>query len=50
MKCDTVTSGKKAVRRVRNRLDTEYPYDFCILDWNMAEMDGLETAKQIRET
>ncbi|NCC42646.1 MAG: response regulator [Clostridia bacterium] len=49
VKCDIVTSGKKAVRRVKNRLTTEYPYDFCIIDWNMAEMDGLETAKQIRD-
>lgn len=49
VKCDTVTSGKKAVRRVKNRLASEYPYDFCIVDWNMEEMDGLETARQIRE-
>ncbi|NCB99230.1 MAG: response regulator [Clostridia bacterium] len=49
IKSDVVTSGKKAIRRVKNRMDSEYPYDFCIIDWNMEGMDGLETAKRIRE-
>lgn len=49
IKSDTVTTGKKAIRRVKNRLETGHPYDFCILDWNMKEMDGLDTAKSIRE-
>ena len=49
VKCDTVTSGKKALRRVQSRQQSEHPYDFCIIDWNMAEMDGLETAREIRK-
>lgn len=48
VKCDTLTSGKKAVRRIQNRMASEYPYDFCIIDWNMDEMNGIETARQIR--
>ncbi|SHK56234.1 hybrid sensor histidine kinase/response regulator [Hespellia stercorisuis] len=48
VKCDTQNVGKKAVRRVKNRLETEHPYDMCIIDWNMSEMDGVETARQIR--
>lgn len=49
VQCDTVNKGKKAVRRVASRKDTEHPYDFCIIDWNMPDMDGLETTRQIRE-
>lgn len=49
VKCDSVTSGKKAVRRVKSRIASETPYDFCIVDWNMKDMDGLETSRQIRE-
>ncbi|MDD3220693.1 MAG: response regulator [Lachnospiraceae bacterium] len=49
IKSDTVTSGKKAIRRVKSRMETDHPYDFCILDWNMKEMDGLDTARSIRE-
>lgn len=49
IKSDTVTTGKKAIRRVKSRKETDHPYDFCILDWNMKEMDGLDTARSIRE-
>ncbi|MDD3411107.1 MAG: response regulator [Eubacteriales bacterium] len=49
VKCDTLTSAKKAIRRVRARAQSEYPYDLCIVDWNMEEMDGLEAARQIRQ-
>ncbi|MDD3409411.1 MAG: response regulator [Eubacteriales bacterium] len=48
VKCDTVTSGKKALRRVVTRRDSGHLYDLCIVDWNMAEMDGIETAREIR--
>ena len=48
VKCDTVTSGKKALRRVSSRMQTNHPYDLCIIDWNMQEMDGLETAREVR--
>ncbi|MDD3336205.1 MAG: response regulator [Eubacteriales bacterium] len=48
IKCETVTSGKKALRRIKSRRESGNPYDFCILDWNMPEMNGLDTAKEIR--
>ena len=48
VKYETVTSGKKALRRVKSRLEAGTPYDFCILDWNMDGMDGIQTAKEIR--
>ena len=46
---DTVTSGKKALRRVAARNDANHPYDVCIIDWNMKEMDGIETAREVRK-
>ena len=46
--CDTVTSGKKALRRINSRIDAGHPYDLCIIDWNMQEMDGMETAREVR--
>jgi signal transduction histidine kinase/CheY-like chemotaxis protein len=39
-----VTSGKAALEN----LEAE-PYDLVLLDWKMPGMDGLETAKRIRE-
>ncbi len=45
---DTVTSGKAAVRQVRRKMSTDDKYDMIIMDWNMPEMDGIETAKRIR--
>ena len=33
VRCDTVTSGKKAIRRVQSRMDSEHPYDLCIVDF-----------------
>lgn len=49
IKNDTVTSGKKAIRRVVNRKDAGHPYDLCIIDWCMQEMDGMETAREVRK-
>lgn len=46
--CDTVTSGKKALRRIISRKDSGHPYDLCIIDWYMKDMDGMETAKEVR--
>lgn len=49
VKCDTVTSGKKALRRVSSRIDSGHPYDLCIIDWYMKDMDGMETARKVRD-
>ncbi len=49
VRCDTVTSGKKALRRVTSRNDAGRPYDICIIDWNMKEMDGMETAREVKK-
>lgn len=42
-------SGQEAVRRVRIRHQVQEDYFAVILDWKMPGMDGLMTAKRIRE-
>ena len=49
VRCDTVTSGKKALRRITSRMEDGHPYDLCIIDWCMKEMNGLDTAREIRK-
>lgn len=44
-----VTSGKKAIEEVREAKSTGRGYDAALIDWKMDEMDGLETAREIRE-
>lgn len=40
---DEAENGKEALAKLRGG-----NYDFVLLDWNMPEMDGFETLKQIR--
>ncbi len=49
MKGEYVLSGREAVQRIweNHRLDQDY--FAVILDWKMPEMDGIETARAIRE-
>ena len=49
VKTTTVTSGADAVEAIRAKENSTNAYDFCILDWRMPEMDGLETARHIRQ-
>ena len=44
-----VLTGKKAVERCYARHETNSDYFAVILDWKMPEMDGIETARRIRE-
>ncbi len=48
MKSEYVLSGQEAVDRVVARNGTDDNYFAVILDWKMAGMDGVETARQIR--
>ncbi len=50
MDCEYVLTGREAVERVRARHETGVDYFAVILDWRMPEMDGVETARQIRKT
>ncbi len=44
-----VASGKAALDEIRSAANTGKPYDIVLLDWRMPGMDGIETAKAIRE-
>ena len=44
-----VLTGKEAVERCAARHKTGRDYFAVILDWKMPEMDGIETARRIRE-
>lgn len=46
---ETVMSGKKAIEMVKLRHARREPYNLIIVDWQMPEMNGIETVRQIRE-
>ncbi len=46
--CDTVLSGKEAIEMVRLRHAKQQLYDLILIDLKMPEIDGVETARQIR--
>ena len=45
---DYVLTGEEAVSRIIASEETAAAYDFCILDWKMPGMDGVETARKIK--
>ena len=45
---EVANSGKEAVEMVKLRHARCNPYSLVVLDWQMHEMDGVETARQIR--
>lgn len=49
MKGEYVLSGREAVERVWERHQEDQDYFAVILDWKMPDMDGIETARAIRE-
>lgn len=48
IKAEWVDGGRKAVDRVRTLWEAGRYYDMILIDWKMPEMDGIETARQIR--
>ncbi|MDO8311762.1 MAG: response regulator [Sideroxyarcus sp.] len=48
-KVDQVESGKAAVSAVGRAEAQGKPYDIVFLDWQMPGMDGIETAKRLRD-
>ena len=49
MKAEWVDSGHKAVDLVRTRWENRKRFDIILIDWKMPDMDGMETARQIRK-
>lgn len=44
-----VDSGEKAVERVKENWARQQFYDLVLVDWKMPGMDGIETARRIRQ-
>jgi len=44
-----VASGKAALEELSSAFDAGTPYEVVLLDWRMPIMDGIQTAKAIRE-
>lgn len=49
MKAEWVESGVLAIHKVGEKLKKDEHYDVILLDWKMPDMDGVETAKEIRK-
>ena len=48
MSCDAALSGAQGVEMAKMRHARRTPYDLILVDWKMPQMDGVETARQIR--
>jgi len=47
--CEWTCSGRKAFSLIKERHEKGCDYDFILIDWQMPEMDGIETIRMIRE-
>lgn len=46
---ETVSSGREAIEMVKLRHARQNPYNLILVDWQMPEMDGVETTREIRK-
>ncbi|MDD3587934.1 MAG: response regulator, partial [Thermoguttaceae bacterium] len=49
VKSDAVASGESAIHQLELRLGSRHPYDLCLLDLRLEGIDGIETARRIRQ-
>lgn len=49
IQAEYTTSGQEAIQLVKKHHDDNNDYQIVLIDWKMPEMDGIETAKKIRE-
>ena len=49
IKCDVVQAQEGAIKKIRGRVGTDYPYDLCLMDWNRTKLDGAGTAAEIKK-
>ena len=50
VRADICTSGQEALHMLEIQHTKQNPYNLVLMDWKMPEMDGLVTAKRIRES
>ncbi len=50
VKAEWLTESRKAVELIEKRREEGKEFDFVFLDWNMPDMDGVETIRRIRAT
>ncbi len=48
LKAESAQSGQEAIEKVKACHISKQDYDLILLDWKMPEMDGIETAREIR--
>ena len=46
---EMASSGPEAIEKVRLRHARRDPYNLILMDWQMPEMDGVETTRQVRK-
>lgn len=49
VRAEWVSSGKQAIELVQTRKKASEYFDVILLDWKMPDMDGVETARQLRK-
>jgi two-component system sensor histidine kinase/response regulator len=47
---DSVASGAQALAAVESAAKAHDPYAICVLDWQMPELDGIETVRRLRRS
>ncbi|MCM1335631.1 MAG: response regulator [Bacteroides sp.] len=50
LRSEWTTSGREAVFRAKSANDSGEPYHTYIIDWQMPEISGIETARRIRQS